>query len=110
LLGPKKPGQVNDGGHLAAWVGLVPRQPSSGRSHDADGHLEAGYEHLRSLLVHGTLAFVRMAPSKTDPNNAWINQLRQRRGVNRAKVAVANKNLRIIRGVLRTSERYRAAF
>jgi hypothetical protein len=54
-------------------------------------------------------AVVRTAPNKTDPNNEWINQLRERRGFNRATVAVANKNARIIWAVLRTGEPYRAA-
>ena len=59
--------------------------------------------------VHGARAVVRTAPNKTDPNNEWINQLRERRGFNRATVAVANKNARIIWAVLRTGEPYRAA-
>ncbi|MCW5686008.1 MAG: hypothetical protein KIT85_16550 [Pseudolabrys sp.] len=67
-------------------------------------------EHLRSLLVHGARVVVRIAPSKTDRNNAWVNQLRERRGFNRATVAIANKNARIIWAVLRTGELYRAAF
>jgi transposase len=46
--------------------------------------------------VHGASAVVRAAPSKTDHNNQWINQLPERRGFNRATVAVANKNARII--------------
>ena len=69
-----------------------------------------GNQHLRSLLVHGARAVVRTAPSKRDPNNQWVNQLRERRGFNRATVAVANKNARIIWAVLRTGEPYRAAF
>jgi transposase len=67
-------------------------------------------QHLRSLLVHGARAVVRTAPSKTNPNNEWVNQLRKRRGFNRATVAVANKNARIIWAVLRKGETYRAAF
>jgi transposase len=44
------------------------------------------------------------------PNNNWVNQLRERRAFNRATVAVANKNARIIWAVLQTGEPYRAAF
>jgi transposase len=68
-----------------------------------------GNQHLRSLLVHGARALVRTAPNKTDPNNQWINQLRERRGFNRATVAIANKNARIIWAVPRTGASYRAA-
>ena len=61
------------------------------------GISKRGNQHLRSLLVHGARAVVRTAPNKTDLNNQWVNQLRERRGFNRATVAVANKNARISR-------------
>jgi transposase len=102
--------EFKSGRHLAAWIGLVPRQFSSGDRTTLMGISKRGSQHLRSLLVHGARAVVRTAPSKTDPNNQWVNQLRQRRGFNRATVAVANKNARIIWAVLRTGEPYRAAF
>jgi transposase len=101
--------EFKNGRHLAAWVGLVPRQFSSGDRKVLMGISKRGNQHLRSLLVHGARAVVRTAPNKTDPNNEWINQLRERRGFNRATVAVANKNARIIWAVLRTGEPYRAA-
>lgn len=102
--------EFKNGRHLAAWVGLVPRQFSSGDRTTLMGISKRGSQHLRSLLVHGARAVVRTAPLKTDPNNQWVNQLRERRGFNRATVAVANKNARIIWAVLRTGEPYRAAF
>jgi transposase len=74
------------------------------------GISKRGNQHLRSLLVHGARAVVRTVPSKTNPNNEWVNQLRKRRGFNRATVAVANKNARNIWAVLRKGETYRAAF
>jgi transposase len=102
--------EFQNGRHLAAWIGLVPRQFSSGDRTTLMGISKRGSQHLRSLLVHGARAVVRTAPSKTDHNNQWVNQLRERRGFNRATVAVANKNARIIWAVLRTGEPYRAAF
>jgi transposase len=102
--------EFKNGRHLAAWIGLVPRQFSSGDRTTLMGISKRGSLHLRSLLVHGARAVVRTAPSKTDLNNQWVNQLRERRGFNRATVAVANKNARIIWAVLRTGEPYRAAF
>jgi len=101
--------EFKNGRHLAAWVGLVPRQFSSGDRKVLMGISKRGSQHLRSLLVHGARSVVRTAPNKTDPTNQWINQLRQRRGFNRATVAVANKNARIIWAVLKTGEPYRAA-
>jgi transposase len=102
--------EFKNGRHLAAWAGLVPRQHSSGDKKVLMGISKRGSQHLRSLLVHGARAVVRTAPGKTDLNNQWVNQLRERRGFNRATVAVANKNARIIWAVLRTGEPYRAAF
>ena len=101
--------EFKNGRHLAAWVGLVPRQFSSGDRKVLMGISKRGNQHLRSLLVHGARAVVRTATNKTDPINQWVNELRQRRGFNRATVAVANKNARIIWAVLRTGEPYRAA-
>ena len=102
--------EFKNGRHLAAWVGLVPRQFSSGDRKVLMGISKRGNQHLRSLLVHGARAVVRTAPDKADLNNQWVNQLRERRGFNRATIAVANKNTRIIWAVLRTGEPYRAAF
>jgi transposase len=102
--------EFKNGRHLAAWVGLVPRQFSSGDRKILMGISKRGSQHLRSLLVHGARAVVRTAPKKSDANNQWVNQLRERRGFNRATVAVANKNARIIWAVLRSGEPYRAAF
>jgi transposase len=102
--------EFTNGRHLAARVGLVPRQPSSGDRKVLMGISKRGNRHLRSLLVHGARAVVRTAPDKADLNGRWVNRLRERRGFNRATVAVANKDARIIWAVLRTGEPYRAAF
>lgn len=101
--------EFKNGRHLAAWVGLVPKQHSSGNKTVLMGKSKRGNQHLRSLLVHGARAVVRTAFNKSDPHNQWVNQLRERRGYNRATVAVANKNARIIWAVLRTGEPYRIA-
>ncbi len=101
--------EFKNGRHLAAWIGLVPRQFSSGDKTVLMGISKRGNQHLRSLLVHGARAVVCAAPGKTDLGNQWVNQLRERRGFNRATVAVANKNARIIWAVLQKGEPYRAA-
>jgi transposase len=101
--------EFKNGRHLAAWLGLVPRQHSSGNSRVLLGISKRGSQQLRTLLVHGGRAVVRTAGNKRDPINQWVNQLRERRGYNRAAVAVANKNARIIWAVLRTGEAYHAA-
>jgi transposase len=101
--------EFKNGRHLAAWLGLVPRQHSSGDRQVMMGISKRGDQHLRSLLVHGARSVVRTATGKNNAMNKWINQLLERRGFNRTTVAVANKNARIIWAVLRTGEAYRAA-
>lgn len=98
-----------NGRHMAAWMGLVPRQHSSGDRKLLLGISKRGSQHLRTLLVHGGRAVVRTASKKTDPLSTWVNQLRERRGYNRAAVAVANKNARIIWALLHHGDAYRAA-
>jgi transposase len=101
--------EFKNGRHLAAWLGLVPRQHSSGDRRVLMGISKRGSQPLRALLVHGARAVVRTAPGQSDRANQWVNQLRERRGFNRTTVAVANKMARIIWAVLRTDEPYRAA-
>jgi transposase len=100
--------EFKNGRHLAAWMGLVPRQHSSGDKRLLMGISKRGDRHLRTLLVHGARAVVRVAQRKTDPFSQWVNNLRERRGMNRAIVAVANKNARIIWAMLNRNEEFRA--
>lgn len=97
-----------NGRHLAAWMGLVPRQHSSGDRKVLLGISKRGSQHLRTLLVHGGRSVVRTAQRKSDPASEWVNQLRERRGYNRAAVAVANKNARVIWALLQNGGEYRA--
>ena len=98
-----------NGRHMAAWMGLVPRQHSSGDRQVLMGISKRGDKNLRTLLVHGGRAVVRTAVKKNDTRSQWVNQLRERRGYNRAAVAVANKNARIIWALLRHGDEYHAA-
>ena len=97
----------DNGRHMAAWLGLVPRQHSSGNRRVLMGISKRGDQHIRTLLVHGARAVVRTAAQKTDRFSQWVNALKDRRGTNRAIVAVANKNARIIWVVLNKNEEYR---
>ena len=87
----------------------IPRQHPSGDRRVVMGINKRGSHHLRTLLVHGARAVVRTAVRKTDSRSMWVNELRQRRGYNRATVAVANKNARVIWAVLMSGEPYRSA-
>jgi transposase len=101
--------EFKNGRHLSAWMGLVPRQHSSGNRQILMGISKRGDQHLRTLLVHGARAVVRVAARRTDPFSRWGNALRERRGTNRAIVAVANKNARIIWAMLRNDAEYQPA-
>ena len=83
--------EFKNGRHLAAWMGPVPRQHSSGDNRLLMRISKPGDKHFRTLLIHGARSVVRVAQRKTDPFSQWVNSLRERRGMNRAIVAVANK-------------------
>lgn len=93
--------EFKNGRHLAAWMGKVPRQHSSGNRQILMGISKRGDKHLRTLLVHVARAVVRVAAGGSDLFSRWVNALRERRGVNRTIVALANKNARIIWAMLR---------
>jgi transposase len=91
---------------VAAWLGLVPRQDSSGGKPKLLGISKRGDVYLRTLLIHGARAVVKAASKKDDAQSRWINDLVKRRNANIAAVAVANKNARIVWALLTKSETY----
>ncbi len=98
-----------NGRHMAAWLGLVPRQCSSGGKERLLGISKRGDRYLRTLLIHGARATVHRARRKTDARSRWIMSLEQRRGKNIATVAIANKNARIAWALLTSEAEYRKA-
>jgi len=98
-----------NGRHLAAWLGLVPRQCSTGGKERLLGISKRGDRYLRTLLIHGARATVHWARRKTDARSRGILRLEQRRGKNIAAVAIANKNARIAWALLTTEAEYRQA-
>ena len=94
------PKQFRNGRHLAAWLGLVPRQYSSGGKPRLHGISRRGDTYLRTLLIHDARAVLRYSTTKTDPQSVWLQQLIARRGHNCAAVALANKNARVIQALL----------
>jgi transposase len=84
-----------NGRELAAWLGLVPRQHSSGGRPLLLGISKRGDAYLRTLLVHGARSVVRVAANKQTPTDKWTNELSTRRHINVVSVARANKNARI---------------
>ena len=96
-----------NGRHFSAWLGLVPKQHSTGGQTRLLGISKRGDSYLRKLLIHGARATLRWARTKTDRRSQWIRGLLERRGWNRTAVAVANKNARIIWALLRRGGIYR---
>lgn len=98
-----------NGRELAAWLGLVPKQHSTGGKQTLLGISKRGDSYLRTLLIHGGRSVVRVAHKHQDKRNRWIGDIKQRRGENISNVAVANKNARIVWALLTRKENYKAA-
>lgn len=97
------------GRDVSATLGLVPRQHSSGDKAVLLGITKRGNSHLRGLLVHGARSVIRCAGDKEDALSRWAMRLVQRRGKNKATVALANKLARIGWAVLTSGRDYTAA-
>jgi transposase len=100
--------QFTNGRQLAAWLGLVPREHSTGGKPRLLGISKRGDVYLRKLLVHGARATLRWVETKADDRSQWLRALIARRGKNRAAVALANKNARIVWALLVYHQEYRA--
>ena len=92
------------GRQLAAWLGLVPGQYSSGGKTRLGRITKAGDPYLRSLLVMGAKAMLNAAKTKTDSMSRWAMALAERRGYWRAVVAIAAKNARMAWAMLHRGE------
>ena len=102
-----RPQAFHNGRHLAAWLGLVPRQYSSGGKERLGGISKRGSRYVRTRLIHGARAVVQRAERRTDTQGRWLSALKHRKGINVAAVALANKNARVIWALLAHDEAYR---
>ena len=99
-----------NGRQLAAWLGLVPRQHSTGGKSTLLGISKRGDSYLRTLLIHGSRSVIRVAQAKTELTGSWLQRLMGRRNANVATVALANKNARIAWALLTNDRRFRADY
>ena len=97
-----------NGRSLAAWIGLTPKQHSSGGKELLLGISRRGDGYLRRQLMHGARSLVRIAQGREGKLWAWVNGLLARRPFNTTVAAVANKLARIVHAVLSRGEAYRA--
>ena len=99
-----------NGRQLAAWLGLVPRQHSSGGKPRLLGISKRGDAYLRTLLIHGARAAVRVVDRDRSPTGQWVRDVSTRRPKNVVVVARANKNARVVWALLAHQRDYDASY
>ena len=100
------PKMFKNGRQFSAFLGLVPRQASTGGKPTLLGISKRGDTYTRMLLIHGARNVVRYALKKEDVHSLWIRKLHAVKGMNLTAVAVANKNARIAWRIMTSSEEY----
>jgi len=101
--------EFKNGRQLAAWMGLVPRQNSSGGKQNLLGISKRGDTYLRTLLIHGARSVIQYAEKKAG-ETSWLRKLMARRNKNVATVALANKNARTIWALLAHDRTFRSDY
>jgi transposase len=99
--------QFKNGRELSAYLGLVPRQHSSGGKTVLSGISKRGNTYLRTLLIHGARSILRHLKGKEDRHSVWLAAVSDRRGHNKACVAQANKTARRVWALLSQETVYR---
>jgi transposase len=102
--------QFRSGDQFGAWLGIVPRQNSSGGKPSLGRITKRGDDYLRTLLIQGARSAVLTAHKRKDRVSQWTVQLRARVGWQKAAVALANKNARILWAVMTRGERFDADY
>ena len=95
--------QFKNGRQFRAWIGLTPRQRSSGGKSNLGGITKRGDTYLRTLLIQGAKSAV-MTAHRRRTRSPWVLALRERSGWQKAVVALANKNARILWAVMTRGE------
>jgi transposase len=88
--------QFKNGAQFGAWLGLTPRQNSSGGKNNLGRITKRGDMYLRTLLIQGAKSIVLVAQKRDDPISKWALKIREKSGWQKAVVALANKNARIL--------------
>lgn len=110
--------EFSSGRGLSAFLGLVPKQNSSGGVEKLSGITKHGDRYLRYLLIHGGRSCAKAvlekkkgtdSYKKEDPHSAWVRELIMRCGKNKTAVAIANKNARIAIALLKSGEDFNPA-
>lgn len=99
----------DNGRQFAAWLGVVPRQHSSGGKPTLLGMSKRGDAYLRTLLIHGARSVIYRATQRADANS-WLVKLTTRRNKNVAAVAMANKTARTVWALLAHGREFNAGY
>jgi transposase len=102
------PQLFSSGRQLAAWLGLVPRQNSSGDKERLGGITKKGDSYVRKLLVIGANAILRFARNSEASSTRWAKELLLRKPRKVVAVAMVNKMARIVRAVLARGVNFQA--
>lgn len=98
-----------NGRQFAAWLGLTPRQYSTGGKPRLGRISKRGNTYLRTLLVHGARSELRYTAAREDNKSRWAEQLKQSKSWNKAAVALANKHARIAWALLASHSKHQPA-
>ena len=101
------PNDFKNGRHFAAFLGLVPRQHSSGGKERLLGISKRGDRYLRQLLIHGARSVLTRIDKKQDARSHYFKNLKLRIGMNKTAVALANKNARTVLAMLLKNEDFK---
>jgi transposase len=101
------PNLFKNGREFAAWLGLVPKQHSTGGKARLQGISKRGDKYLRTNLIHGARSQTQASKKRSDARSRWVTTLVEKRGKYKAYVALANKNARIIWKLMASGETYR---
>lgn len=99
----------DSGRQFAAWLGVVPRQHSSGGKPTLLGMSKRGDAYLRTMLIHGARSVIYRATQKADPDS-WLVKITTRRNKNVAAVAMANKTARTVWALLAHGREFKAGY
>jgi transposase len=102
------PPLFQSGREFAAWLGMTPRQNSSGGKERLGRTSKRGDKYIRSLLIAGAMAVLRHARNRPTRDGEWVRALLARKPTKVAAVALANKTARIIWAVMMRGDGYRA--
>ena len=104
------PSQFKNGRQCSAWLGVVPKQSTTGGKPKLLGISKRGDKYLRSIFILGAKGAIVYAKNRDDKKSLWIKSLLERKGHNKTAVAIANKNIRTAWAIMAKGQQYNPDF